>query len=132
MEPMRQTTRSCLHLVGFLAASAVLLACEDRRGGAVETFEGVTGTVVSLEPDRRQITVDHDDIPGLMGAMTMPFDVEDPAVLLDLKPGDRIRFTLRRIDGRLTVRAVEPAPAAAVPQGKSSPASEAGLLGGTP
>jgi Cu(I)/Ag(I) efflux system periplasmic protein CusF len=120
MNSMRPIMRTSLLLL--LAASVALLACDDRRGGDVEVFSDVTGTVVSLEPERRQLTVAHDDIPGLMAAMTMPFDVEDPAVLETVAPGDRIRFTLRRIDGRLGVRAIERLPEAADPAARTSPA----------
>lgn len=37
-----------------------------------------------------QVVIRHDDIPGLMPAMTMPFTVRDPALLADLQPGDPI------------------------------------------
>ena len=38
--------------------------------------------------------IDHEDIPGLMPAMTMNFDVADPDLLGGLAPGDRIHFHL--------------------------------------
>jgi Cu/Ag efflux protein CusF len=129
MGSMRHTTRAWLLLL--LAASGAMLACDDRRGGDVEVFSAATGTVVSAEPERGRVTVAHDDIPGLMAAMTMAFEVEDPAALQRIAAGDRIRFTLRRIDGRLSVRALERLPAATAPPPNASPAPEAGLLGGS-
>jgi Cu/Ag efflux protein CusF len=122
MTSKRHTTRTSLLLL--LAASGVVLACDDRRGGNVEVFSDVTGRVISLEPERRQLTVAHDDIPGLMPAMTMPFDVEDPAELKGVAAGERIRFTLRRIDGRLSVRAIERIPAGADPAATPLPRRE--------
>jgi protein SCO1/2 len=44
--------------------------------------------------------IDHEDIPGLMPAMTMSFDVADPAVLAGLEAGARVRFRLS-FDGRV-------------------------------
>ena len=42
-----------------------------------------------------QILVDHKEIPGFMEAMVMPFRVQDPAIIAELKPGDRIVARLR-------------------------------------
>lgn len=49
----------------------------------------VEGTVVEVL-DERRIMVDHDEIKGFMDAMTMPFEVSDPALLTKVKAGDRI------------------------------------------
>jgi Cu/Ag efflux protein CusF len=52
------------------------------------------GTVIAVVPGSRQIVVDHTEIPGFMGAMTMGYRTE-PAMLLEgLQAGDRIRFTI--------------------------------------
>jgi Cu/Ag efflux protein CusF len=53
------------------------------------------GTVLELMPEQGLILIDHEPIraPGyFMGAMEMPFSVENPALLSGLKSGDRIRF----------------------------------------
>jgi len=47
-----------------------------------------------VEPERRSVVVKHDEIPGFMPAMTMPFDVKEPKELQGLKPGDRISFRM--------------------------------------
>lgn len=52
------------------------------------------GQVVAVDPARREITVKHEDIGGFMPGMTMPFRVDDAAVLAAVKPGDLIRATL--------------------------------------
>jgi len=41
-----------------------------------------------------QIIVKHDDIPGFMPAMTMPYKVRDPGVLQEVQPGDLIAAAL--------------------------------------
>jgi protein SCO1 len=53
------------------------------------------GVVTAVEVDRSRITVQHEDIPGFMNAMTMAFPVrDDPKVISFLRPGDRIEATL--------------------------------------
>jgi protein SCO1/2 len=52
------------------------------------------GVVREVDRAERQAVIEHEDIPGLMPAMTMSFDVPDDAVLARLEPGDRIEFDL--------------------------------------
>lgn len=54
----------------------------------------VTGVVRRVEPERRSVVVKHEEIPGFMPAMTMPFDVKDAKELSGLKAGDRIAFRM--------------------------------------
>ena len=37
-----------------------------------------------------QLSVDNDNIPGFMSAMTMTYPVQDPQGLQQVQPGDRI------------------------------------------
>jgi len=51
-----------------------------------------------------KVTLKHGDIPNLdMPPMTMVFQVQDPALLRPLKPGDKVRFTADKINGAYTV-----------------------------
>jgi Cu/Ag efflux protein CusF len=52
------------------------------------------GKVIAVVPERGQIVVDHQAIPGVMGAMTMGYRVEPPALLTGVKAGETIRFTM--------------------------------------
>ena len=52
------------------------------------------GVVYEVNREFQQILIEHEDIPGLMPAMTMNFDVADPALLDTLATGDRIVFEL--------------------------------------
>jgi protein SCO1/2 len=54
----------------------------------------IRGTVVSTDPATGKVTLKHDDIPGLMPAMTMPYRLEDPSALSELHRGDLITATL--------------------------------------
>ncbi len=51
----------------------------------------LTGRVVSIETAKHQVTVDAEDIPGFMMAMTMGYAVKDPSMLAPLSPEDKIK-----------------------------------------
>jgi len=52
------------------------------------------GQLIAMTPDRRVLTIKHDDIQGFMPAMTMPYEVTDPSLAKDLTPGDIVDATL--------------------------------------
>ena len=52
------------------------------------------GQILDVKPETREVLVKHDDIPGFMPAMTMPYKVEDSALLAGKQPGDLITATL--------------------------------------
>ena len=54
----------------------------------------IKGKVVSVDPQKPAIMLDHEDIPGLMKAMEMEFDVEDAKILDGIKPGDQVKGEL--------------------------------------
>lgn len=52
------------------------------------------GKVVATVASSGQLVVDHNEIKGFMGAMTMGYRVDPPTQLDGLKAGDRVRFTI--------------------------------------
>lgn len=54
----------------------------------------VRGTVVRLDPAASNVVIQHEEIPGYMRAMTMPFPVRDTNLLAGLQPGDTVQFRL--------------------------------------
>lgn len=91
--------------LAFVAAGClglVLAACGN-RAEASKTYP-LRGQVLSVHPDRQQITVKHEDIPGLMPGMTMSFPVARPELLTGREPGELIVATLEVAGavGRLT------------------------------
>jgi len=74
-------------LVVATAAAACSRAPEPQR------YE-VRGQILSLDPQRNQVVVDHEDIEGFMSAMVMPYKVQDLALLEGKKPGDMVTATL--------------------------------------
>jgi len=54
----------------------------------------LTGKVIAIERELKQVTVEHEEVKGYMEAMTMPFPMKDEKTLEKLKNGDRIQATL--------------------------------------
>ena len=48
------------------------------------------GQILAVNRDKMEILVKHDEIPGLMAAMTMPWKVQTPNMLDNIGPGDLI------------------------------------------
>ena len=68
----------------------------------------VSATVEDINPATGKITLDHQAIPNLnMDGMTMVFRAADPAMLKQVKKGDKVRFTADRVNGQLTVTKIQ-------------------------
>ena len=96
----------------MLFASA---ACEgepaDSAESLTESYE-TQGEVRRIEADARSITIAHEDVPGYMPAMTMPFAVEDLALLEGIEVGDQVRFTFEpRSGGQHVLMSIDKLPA---------------------
>ena len=74
---------------------AALLAVPSAAQAQAPREYPVTGMVVSVNRPQRTVTVSHQAIPGLMAAMTMPFEVREASELEGLEPGMVVAFTLR-------------------------------------
>jgi Cu/Ag efflux protein CusF len=62
-----------------------------------------------IDRELGKITLRHGPITNLgMPGMTMVFRVADPVLLSDLKEGDRVRFLADRLNGAITLTAMEP------------------------
>lgn len=61
---------------------------------AIQTYDG-RGIVRRIAPDRSEVTIKHEAIPGYMMAMTMDFTVKNTNELRNIAPGDQINFKLR-------------------------------------
>jgi protein SCO1/2 len=65
-------------------------------------FHGV-GTVDSVDRERAVVQIDHQDIPGAMPAMNMPYNVKDRTLLDSIASGDKVDFWLESTDAGLMV-----------------------------
>jgi protein SCO1 len=84
---MRISTAFCLALA--LAAAA----CGNGTSADRKEYT-LQGQVLSVQADHTQAVIRHEEIPGFMSAMTMPYSVKDPKEYENLKAGDLISARL--------------------------------------
>lgn len=79
-------------------------------GTAWADGEMVMGEVIKIDKSAGKITLKHGPIKTLdMDSMTMVFRVADPAMLDSVKAGDKVRFGADRVNGAITITAMEKA-----------------------
>src|SRR5262245_9198490 len=61
------------------------------------------GVVVSVDKPHVRITIDHEEIPGLMKAMKMPFAVPNPQMLDGFKAGDAVVGKVKKIGDKYII-----------------------------
>jgi Cu/Ag efflux protein CusF len=104
-------------ILGLLAAWATLLAAplpaqtnsdhpshhpDPKAATAVAPLS--EGEVRKVDKSAGKVTIRHGPLANLdMPSMTMVFRVKDPAMLDQVKEGDKIKFSADRIDGTLMV-----------------------------
>ena len=76
------------------ALGLALLACDVARHSEHVRRAEAVGVVEAVDPALNQVVIDHEDIPNVMPAMSMSFDVGDPRLFEMLAPGQKIAFTL--------------------------------------
>lgn len=76
----------------ILTCGLALAGCA-RSAGAERRYP-LKGKVVSVDRAGMKVVIDHEEIPGLMPAMEMPFPVKEPDVLRSMESGDEIQATL--------------------------------------
>jgi Cu/Ag efflux protein CusF len=80
-----------------------------RKAGAEVVFNnGIAQALPFPDKSAGKVTIKHGPVANLdMPPMTMVFRVKDPAMLDQVKEGDKIKFNADRIDGALTVTAIQ-------------------------
>lgn len=105
-------------LLGTLLALAAApsLAASHEHGdahehGAPAAEELVDAEVRAVDRDNGKLTLRHGPITKYeMAGMTMVFRVADPALLSGLAVGDKVRFAVDKVSGRLVVTRIVKAP----------------------
>lgn len=93
-----------LLLLAILVVVA-LAACQNRETAAPaedvaveeQTYD-LRGRIISRDPATNQLTVDHEEIPGYMAAMTMPYEVRGQNVAELPADGTTITATVHATD----------------------------------
>lgn len=95
-----------MRIAALLALLAILGCDAGNPAEKLHRYE-MEGIVQDVDETHQQALIDHDEVPGVMPAMTMSFDVPDRAVLERLAPGQRIAFTLEIRDKSFRVVRVD-------------------------
>jgi len=67
------------------------------------------GEIRKVDKDAKKITIKHGPIQSLdMPPMTMVFQVKDPAMLEQVKAGDKVKFDAEKTGGAYIVTRMEP------------------------
>lgn len=104
--------RKAIWIVALSYAVLALPACKrtETTDANARVYQ-VRGIVRGFAPDRSTVDVQHEDIPGFMPSMTMPFTVKEPKNIAGLKIGDAISFRMTVTDKDLfldQVKKIEP------------------------
>lgn len=69
----------------------------------------VNGEVKRIDQSAGKISIRHEPIKefGMDDAMTMVYRVQDPAILKQVKAGDKIKFEADRVNGKFTIKKIE-------------------------
>lgn len=102
---------TALPLLLWTGCSRPTSSSADRTAGLLQEYD-VRGVVLELNPARSNLIVRHEEIPGYMRAMTMPFAVRDTNLLTGLSVGDTIRFRLRVTEDDGWITSLEKVPPA--------------------
>jgi Cu/Ag efflux protein CusF len=100
MTPLRKTLGGAVLVL--ITASVMVLGCGDGSTQPKNTKKiyEFKGTVTGVDMAKKApVTIDHEDIPGLMQAMKMSFSVENAKVLEGIKQGDAVHGKLKVKDG---------------------------------
>ena len=97
------------HLAMILSALVLAMPAWADKGHHKEG-ELTQGEVRKVDKDAKKITIRHEAMPNLdMPAMTMVFQVKDPAMLDQVHAGDKVKFEAQKLGGAITVVAIEKA-----------------------
>ena len=97
-------------LAGVLFAPVVYATQHQNPAAGTQAVALTDGEVRKVDKDAKKITIKHGPLANLdMPAMTMVFQVKDPAMLDKVKAGDKVKFQAEKIGGAFTVTQIEAA-----------------------
>lgn len=100
-------------VLALAGAASIPAGAQTVAGPAIVVAQATASAMTEAEvrkvdKDAAKLTLKHGPIPNLdMGAMTMVFRVKDPAMLEQVKQGDKIKFSAEKIGGQYTVTGIE-------------------------
>ena len=97
--------------MSVMAASMLVLSGGMLASVTLAQAPMINGQVTKIDESAGKITLKHGPIRKLdmNEGMTMVFRVQDPAMLKQVKVGDKVKFDADRINGQITVTKIEKA-----------------------
>lgn len=93
-------------LLGLSSAAVAPLVQAQQAAVSKEAMS--EGEIKKVDKDTGKLTIKHGELKNLgMGAMTMVFRAKDPAMLDQVKQGDKVRFVAEVVGGALTVTTIQ-------------------------
>jgi Cu(I)/Ag(I) efflux system periplasmic protein CusF len=98
-----------MHTITLVIASILAVSSVALPQMSVAQSAMVNGQVTKIDESAAKITLKHGPIKKLEmeDGMTMVFRVQDPAMLKQVKVGDKVKFDTDRINGQFTVTKIE-------------------------
>ena len=81
-------------------ASSAVLAQDEMVNGVVKKIDTGAGKITLTSGPIKSLDMDEDN-------MTMVFRVKDPAMLKQVKVGDKVQFEAERVDGQIAVTSLQ-------------------------
>ena len=93
----------------LIVASVLALTFGETSQLALAQSEMVDGQVTKVDESAKKITLRHGPIKkfGMDEGHTMVFAVQDPAILRQVKAGDKVKFVPDRVNGQFVVTKIE-------------------------
>ncbi|CAG2130811.1 copper-binding protein [Ralstonia mannitolilytica] len=104
--------RYALMLAALLLGAPFVHAAEDAASASAPAATTAVpmseGEIRKVDAAAGKLTIQHGPLVNLgMEPMTMVFRVQDPVMLSKVRPGSKVRFVAEKINGVLTVTALE-------------------------
>jgi Cu/Ag efflux protein CusF len=102
--------RYALMLTALIVGAPFVHAAEDAASAPAATTAAPVseGEIKKVDAAAGKLTIKHGPLVNLgMEPMTMVFRVQDPAMLSKVQSGSKVRFVAEKINGVLTVTALE-------------------------
>lgn len=111
---MRRPFPWLLLVSSLVLAPAALAGCSKSSTSSAGDSDAKTystkGTIKTFGPEKKYVSIAHENIPGYMAAMTMSFEPQTPAQLDGLNAGDKVEFTFKPDGGKHILTAIKKAP----------------------
>jgi Cu(I)/Ag(I) efflux system periplasmic protein CusF len=95
--------------ITLVAAGILALSVAVQPKATAAQSAMVNGQVTKIDESAGKITLKHGPIKKLdmEDGMTMVFKVQDPAMLKQVRVGDKVKFDADRVNGQITVTRIE-------------------------